>query len=73
VTYLFGMWIRQAGRERRFEYILAERPEDEEAACRQFWNFVGSQGECVYYVHSAREPPRAKLSVKSGPRYLMAM
>ena len=29
VTYLFGMWIRQAGGEGRFKYILAERPEDE--------------------------------------------
>ena len=55
VTYLFGMWIRQAGGEGRFEYILAERPEDEEAACRRFWDFVAAQGECVFYVYSAKE------------------
>jgi len=34
VAYLFGMWIRRAGGEGAFEYILAERPADEKAACQ---------------------------------------
>ncbi len=50
VTYLFGMWIRRAGGEGAIEYILAERPADEKAACQRFWDFVaalGPRGACV--------------------------
>ena len=49
-TYLFGLWIRRAGGEGAFEYILAQRPEDEKAACQRFWDFVaalGPRGACV--------------------------
>jgi predicted RecB family nuclease len=55
VTYLFGMWIRQAGGKGKFEYILADRPEDEEDACRRFWDFVAAQNDEVYYVYSHKE------------------
>jgi len=55
VTYLFGLWIRRAGGEGAFEYILAERPADEKAACQRFWDFVAAQDECVFYVYSHKE------------------
>lgn len=55
VTYLFGMWIRESGGKGRFEYILAERPEDEGEACRRFWEFVDAQSDCAFYVYSPKE------------------
>ena len=36
VTYLYGLWKRPRGGEGVFEYILAERPADEKAACQRF-------------------------------------
>ncbi len=54
-TYLFGMWIRRGGGEGAFEYILAQRPEDEKEACLRFWDFVAAQDDCVFYVYSHKE------------------
>lgn len=55
VTYLFGMWIRETGGKGRFEYILAERPEDEADACWRFWDFMAAQSDCAFYVYSPKE------------------
>ena len=55
LTYLFGMWIREGRTPDRFEYFLARRPEDEERTVKEFWNFLASAEDDVYYVYSHKE------------------
>ena len=55
VVYLFGYVICEPGRPARYDYLWAERPEDEEQTVRAFWTFVQSCGNVVFYVYSHKE------------------
>ena len=55
VTYLFGMVIQDGKRPSHFTYFLAKRPEDEEQTVRDFWRFIQSTEQAVYYVYSHKE------------------
>ena len=54
VTYLFGLLEVERGATPRFRYVLAERPEEEERAVREFWDYLARQ-HAVYYVYSHKE------------------
>ncbi|HLD36608.1 MAG TPA: TM0106 family RecB-like putative nuclease [Planctomycetota bacterium] len=54
ITYLFGMLIRQSGKETH-KYFVADRPEDEEQTARKFWDFISKTDDAVYYVYSHKE------------------
>src|SRR3989339_1630964 len=59
ITYLFGMLIRQSGKETH-KYFVADRPEDEEQTARKFWDFISKTDDAVYYVYSHKERPTLK-------------
>ncbi len=55
VTYLYGLLEHGPTKKPRFHYFLAERPEDEERAVREFWDFIRRTDDAVYYVYSHKE------------------
>jgi predicted RecB family nuclease len=55
VTYLYGLLEVRKGREPRFRYFLAERPEDEEKTIRAFWDYIRDAPEAPFYVYSHKE------------------
>ncbi|MEZ4347592.1 MAG: TM0106 family RecB-like putative nuclease [Nitrospirales bacterium] len=55
MVYLFGYVICEPGRPAWYDYLWAERPEDEEQTVRAFWTFVQSCGNVVFYVYSHKE------------------
>jgi uncharacterized protein len=55
VTYLYGLLEVGRSGAPRFHYFLAERPEEEERAVREFWDYLGRMERAVYYVYSHKE------------------
>lgn len=55
ITYLFGLLIVEQDAPQRFQYFLAQRPEDEEQAVRAFWEFLAASKDDTYYVYSHKE------------------
>jgi len=55
VTYLFGLVIQERRRRSHFSYFLAKTPEDEEQTVKDFWEFIQSTDQAVYYVYSHKE------------------
>ncbi len=59
VQYLFGFWIVGDG-EPRYEYFLAEKPEDEEKMWREFVEWVGTLPKGKYAVYHYADYERAQ-------------
>lgn len=55
ITYLFGLLTKQAGLGMKYDCFVAERPEDEEATIKDFWDFIEQTDDAVYYVYSPKE------------------
>ena len=56
ITYLFGLVIKENAQPLRYEYFLANHPEEEEATVRAFWEYLsGGLEEETYYVYSHKE------------------
>jgi len=55
VTYLYGLLEARRGGSPCFHYFLAERPQDEERAVREFWDYLARTEGAVYYVYSHKE------------------
>jgi predicted RecB family nuclease len=55
VTYLYGLLEVVGGGPPSFRYFLAERPDEEERAVREFWDYLAQQHHAVYYVYSHKE------------------
>jgi uncharacterized protein len=55
VTYLYGMIEPDGHSEWRYRYVLAESPDDEEKAAREFWRYVSQASDAVFYVYSSKE------------------
>jgi len=55
VTYLYGLLEVTRERPPRFHYFLAERPQDEERAVREFWDYLARTDGATYYVYSHKE------------------
>ncbi|MEW6325931.1 MAG: TM0106 family RecB-like putative nuclease [Nitrospirota bacterium] len=55
VTYLYGLLEVGRGEAPRFRYLLAEHPNEEERAVREFWDYLGRMEGAVYYVYSPKE------------------
>ncbi len=54
-TYLYGLVERDNAGTATFKYFLAHQPAEEEQAVREFWQYLASNHEVVYYVYSAKE------------------
>jgi len=54
LVYLFGLLTKEDG-EFRYRYFLARNPGEEEGTAREFWEFLESTEEAVYYVYSHKE------------------
>ena len=54
LVYLFGLLTKENG-EFRYRYFLARDPGEEEGTAREFWAFLKSTEEAVYYVYSHKE------------------
>lgn len=55
VTYLYGLLEIRKEREPHFHYFLALKPENEEQTIREFWEFLKTTNNAVYYVYSHKE------------------
>jgi predicted RecB family nuclease len=55
VTYLYGLLELKQGNEPHYHYFVALRPEDEERAIQQFWEFLRNTNNAYYYVYSHKE------------------
>jgi predicted RecB family nuclease len=55
VTYLYGLLEVAHDRPPHFHYFLAERPQDEERAVREFWDYLARTEGAAYYVYSHKE------------------
>jgi len=59
-TYLFGLYIISNDGKTSFKYFIAKKPEDEEKIAREFWDFMESMENAVYYVYSPKEKSTLK-------------
>ncbi|MBI3621787.1 MAG: TM0106 family RecB-like putative nuclease [Nitrospirae bacterium] len=55
VTYLYGLLEVAGTQTPRFRYFLAEHPDAEERAVREFWDYLAQREDAVYYVYSHKE------------------
>jgi uncharacterized protein len=55
VTYLYGLLEVAGTQAPRFRYFLAEHPDEEERAVREFWDYLAQREDAVYYVYSHKE------------------
>lgn len=60
LTYLFGLYIVSGSGKAKFRYFIAKEPKDEEKIVREFWDFIGSTKNAVYFVYSAKEKSTLK-------------
>lgn len=57
--YLFGFLVRREGQEEKYEYQIAERPEDEAKMWTEFLTWVGAlEGDYVVYHYGTYELSR---------------
>jgi len=55
VTYLYGLLELNKGEKPYYHYFVALRPQDEDQAIRQFWEFLRNTDNACYYVYSHKE------------------
>ncbi len=55
LTYLYGVLVVESGGTGEYRAFLARHPDQERCCAEEFWHFLDSQRDAVFYVYSPKE------------------